>query len=132
MRDLNSESKRLISGEVMGKEEIDRVEKITRPKIMLRIAELDKEPRIRILSDGSKLVTFKDGRQSQIFPDGTYVSQHDTCKIQINPDGSVIRELLNEKTFRTKPEGTHGFYKSEKNVDAIPFELCVLGSPKDL
>ena len=84
----------------------------------------DATTKFKRLKDGSTLLTFKDGRQAQIFPDGVYVSLHPSCKIQIHPDGTTIRETSDGGAILTKPDGMTEFYKSPSTGDEpIPFHL---------
>ena len=81
------------------------------------------------LEDGSTLLTFSDGRQAQIFPDGVYVSIHPSCKIQIHPDGTTIREMSDGVAILTRPDGMSGLYKSANQDDEpIPFHLSTTTS----
>ena len=85
--------------------------------LRIKIHNHDTNPKIQHLQDGSKLFTFQDGRQSQIFPDGVYVSIHSTCKIQINPDGSTIREFHNGDAILTRPDGRSGLHHYHKSQE---------------
>ena len=91
----------------------------------------DATTKFKRLKDGSTLLTFKDGRQAQIFPDGVYVSLHPSCKIQIHPDGTTIRET-SDNAILTRPDGMTGFLKSSSTDDEpIPFHLSPSSNDAD-
>eukprot|EP00938_MAST-03A_sp_MAST-3A-sp1_P000913 g913.t1 len=91
----------------------------------------DATTKFKRLEDGSTLLTFEDGRQAQIFPDGVYVSLHPSCKIQIHPDGTTIRET-SDNAILTRPDGMTGFLKSSSTDDEpIPFHLSPSSNDAD-